>query len=109
MRYLDGKLARIVEELVQGRVEQAHDDGLAVHGLEHTHEVTRLDLEELAKGLLLLPIGVGEDEGLDDLLALAEEHVLGAVEADALRTKVHRELGILGVVRVGAHAEDATA
>ena len=106
---LDGVVARVVQELVQGRVKQADDDGLAVHGLEHTEEVVGLDLQQLAEGLLLSAGAVGQDEGLDDLLAVAQEHVLGAVETDALGAEVAGQLGVLGVVSVGADAEDAAA
>ena len=47
--------------------------------------------------------GLGEDQPLDDLATLAEEHVLGAAQADALRTEAPRPRGILGGVGVRAH------
>ena len=40
-------------------------------------------------------------------LPLAEEHVLGAAEADALGAERDRRLGLIGLVGVGAHAQPA--
>lgn len=44
-------------------------------------------------------VGLGEDEVLDELLALAKEHVLGAVRADALGAVVSGELRVGGCRR----------
>ena len=106
---LDLEVARVVEELVQRGIEQAHDDGLAVHGLEHAKEVALLGLAQLLEGLLLDVVGLSEDEVLDELLALAQEHVLGTVEANALGAVVGGELRVGGVVGVGANANHAAA
>ena len=92
---------------MQRRIEQAHDDRQAVHGLEHAVEVARLSLEQLVDGLLADILVVVEDEGLDDLLAIAQEHVLGTAQADALRAEVAGQLCVLGVVGVGAHTQGA--
>ena len=48
-RDLHVERAGALQELVQRRVEQAHDDRQAVHGLEHAVEVARLSLEQLRR------------------------------------------------------------
>ena len=56
---------------------------------------------------LALVVGVGEDQPLDQLAAVAEEHVLGAAQADALGAEPAGAQRVLGVVRVGAHPQPA--
>ena len=90
---------------MQRRIEQADDDGQAVHLLEHRVEVADLSLIELVEGVLLGVLVLGEDEGLDELFAVAQEHVLGTVEADAGGAEVAGQLGVRGVVGVGADQE----
>ena len=51
---------------------------------------------------------VGQDEALDNVLAIAQEHVLGAAQTDGLGAKLKREFGILGVVGVDAHVVGVT-
>ena len=99
----DLELAGIVQELVQGRVDQANDHVATGHGLEHGQEVLGLNLEQISQRLLLDGLVVGQDEALDDVLTIAQEHMLGAAQADSLGAKLKRELGILGVVGVDAH------
>ena len=99
----DLELAGIIQELMQGRVEQAHDHIATGHGLKHGKEVLGLNLEQIGQGLLLDGLVIGQDEALDDVLAVAQEHVLGAAQTDGLGAKLKRELGILGVVGVDAH------
>ena len=103
----DIKSARAFEELVQRRIEQAHDDRQAVHGLEHAVEIARLSLEQVGDGLFAHGLVLVEDEGLDDLLAIAQEHMLGTVEADALGAERAGQLGIGRVVGIGANAQAA--
>ena len=50
---------------------------------------------------------VGEDQALHDRQAVAEEHVLGAAEADALGAELARHLRVVGQVGVGAHLQRA--
>jgi hypothetical protein len=52
-------------------------------------------------------VALGEDQVLDELAALAEEHVLGPAQADALRAEATGPLGVLGGVGVGADREAA--
>ena len=104
---LDLELARVVEELVQRRVEQADRDRQAVHRLENAEVVAHLHLEELRQLRVALVLVLGEDVVLDDHLPLAEEHVLGAAQADALRAELAAERRVVRRVGVGAHAHRA--
>ena len=56
-----------------------------------------------AELLVALVVGVGQDQPLDQRAALAEEHVLGAAQPDALRAEPAGPGGVLGGVGVGAH------
>ena len=78
-------------------------------GLEHLEEVALLSSTELLDGVGLDGLVVSEDEVLDELLALAEEHVLGTAEADAGGAVVLGELRVGRVVGVGADADHAAA
>ena len=81
---LDREVGEVGEELVQRRVEEPDGDRQAVHGLEDLDEVGPLERQQLVEDLLALLVGLGEDEVLDEQAAFAEEHVLGAAQADAL-------------------------
>ena len=101
------QLLDVGEELVQRRVEQPDGDGQAVHRLEDPLEVAALQLLELVERGVLLGLGVGEDEALDERQAVAEEHVLGAAEADALGAEPRGHLRVVREVGVGAHLQCA--
>ena len=101
------KGARAFQELVQRRIEQTHDNRQPVHGFEHAQEVARLSSQKIVHGLLAHGFVLVQDEGLDDLLAIAQEHVLGTAQADARSTETAGQLGVLGVVGIGAHAQRA--
>ena len=68
-----------------------------------------LQRQQRAERRVALVVGVGQDQLLDQLAALAEEHVLGAAQADALRAEPAGPRRVLGVVGVGAHAEPRAA
>ncbi len=99
----DLELTRIIQELVQRRIEQANDHIATGHGLEHRQEVLGLNLEQVGQGLLLHGLIVRQDKALDDVLAIAQEHVLGAAQANSLGAKLEGEHGILGIVGVDTH------
>ena len=99
----DLKLARIIQELMKRRIEQANDHIATGHGLKHRQEVLGLNLEQVGQGLLLHGLIVRKDKALDDVLAIAQEHVLGAAQANSLGAKLECECSILGVVGVDAH------
>ena len=93
---------------MQRRVNQADDDGQAVHRLEDALEVAALEGQQLVQGLVALVLVLGQDHALHDGQALLlEEHVLGAAQADALRAEAARALGVPGVVGVGPHLQAA--
>ena len=105
-RPLHEQLLHRRQELVQRRVEQPDRDGQAVHGVEDLEEVGLLGGAQLLEGGRLLVRGVGEDHRPHDRQAvLAEEHVLGAAQADALGAEVAGDLGVLAGVGVGPHRE----
>ena len=105
-RHLDRERRQIRQELVKGGIEQPDGHGKPVHGLEDAIEVSPLERQEpLVRGLLF-GVGLREDHlthGVDAFLA--EEHVLGAAQADALRAPGARVRGLVGRVRVGAHSQ----
>ena len=61
--------------------------------------------KQLVDGGLPLRRVVGQDDVLDQLTAVAEEHVLGAAQPDALGAELACARGVLGVVGVGADSE----
>ena len=93
---------------MEGRVDEADDDGEVPHRLEDAREVRPLDGEELVERGLPLPVRGGEDHPLDDREpVLLEEHVLRAAEADPLRPERPRPDRVTRVVRVRPHLEPA--
>ena len=56
----DLELTRIIQELMQRRIEQANDHIATGHGPEHRQEVLGLDLEQIGEGLLLHGLVVGQ-------------------------------------------------
>ena len=81
--------------------------GQPVHRLEQLDEVLLLERQQLAERGLALVVGVGEDQLLDHLAALTEEHVLGAAQADALGAEAPGAQRVLGVVGVGPYPQPA--
>ena len=103
---LVGRLLLARQELVQRRVEQADRDRQPGHRLEDPLEVGLLERQQPVERGAALRLGLGQDHLLHDRQPLvAEEHVLGAAEADALGAELARAGGVLGVVGVRAHVE----
>ena len=76
--------------------------------LEHAVEVVALQRQQLVERLAAIGFVVGEDHPLHDRDApFAEEHVLGAAQADAARAERVGELRLIRQVGVGADAEPA--
>ncbi len=94
---------------MQRGVEEPHGDRQPVHRLEDLDEVGPLEGQQLVEDHLPLVVGLGEDEVLDELAPLAEEHVLGAAETDALGAEPAGAGGVVGVVGVGADLHPAVA
>ena len=93
---------------MQRRIDRADRHRRALHALEHAVEVFALHRQQLVQRRAPIGFVVREDHALDDRdAALAEEHVLGAAQADAAGAKRVGELGLVGLIGVGAHAEPA--
>ena len=106
---LDAQVGEVRQELVQRRVEEPDGDGQAVHRLEDLGEVLALQRQERGQRLLDAGLVLGDDQLLHQLAPLAEEHVLGAAQADALGAEATCAGGVLGGVGVGPHPQAAGA
>ena len=85
---LDREVGEVGQELVQRRVDQPDRDRQAVHRVEDLHEVAALQrLERVQRVPGRSSSSSARIEPLDELAALAEEHVLGADQADAARRR----------------------
>ena len=104
---LDDQLLHRREELVQGRVQQAHRDRQAVHDLEQVEEVGLLHLVELGQRGVLLLARLGQDGLLHHGQPVAQELVLGAAQADALGPVLAGDPGVGAGVGVGPHLQAA--
>ena len=103
---LDHQVFALGQELVQRRIDRPDRHRRAVHRLEHAVEVVALERQQLVERLAAIGFVVGQDHLLDDRdAAFAEEHVLGAAQADAARAERVGELGLIRQVGVGADAE----
>ena len=71
------------KELVQRRVDHPDRHRQAVHGVQDLDEVAALQRLQSIERVLALLLGVGQDQVLDQLTALAKEHVLRADQAHA--------------------------
>ena len=82
---LEQQVGQVGQELVQRRVEQPDRDRQPLHRLKNALEVVLLQRQQLVERDLALLAGRGHDHLLHDRQpVLAEEHVLGAAQADAL-------------------------
>ena len=93
---------------MQRRIDGADRDRRALHRLEHAVEVLALHRQQLVERRAAIGLVVGEDHALHDRdAALAEEHVLGAAQADAAGAERVGELRLVRLIGIGAHAEPA--
>ena len=91
------QLFALGQELMQRRIDGANRDRLAFHRLEHAVEVLALQRQQLVQRRAAVGLVVGENHALHDRdAAFAEEHVLGAAEANAARAKRVGELRLIG-------------
>ena len=105
-RDLDRELDLVRQELVQRRVEQPDGDREPVHRREDADEVVALQRQERVVGLLLLLVGLGEDHlAHREHALLAQEHVLGAAQADALGAASPCVRRLVGRIGVRAHLQ----
>ena len=76
--------------------------------LNTPYEVLALHRQQLVQRLAAILLVVGENHALHDRdAAFAEEHVLGAAQADAVGAERVGQLGLVRMIGVGAHAEAA--
>ena len=75
--------------------------------VEDLDEVAALQRQQRVQRGLPARVVLGQDEPLDELAALAEEHVLGAAQADAPRAEPAGPRAVLAGVGVGAHPQAA--
>jgi len=106
---LDRQVGEVGEELVQRRVDRANRHRQAVHRRQDFHEVAGLKRLQGGQRTPAVLVGLGQDEVLDQLAALTEEHVLSADQADPLGTEPAGPGGVGAGVRVGQHAQPAPA
>ena len=99
-RDLDRQFGAVRQELVQRRVQQPDVHRQPVHRVQQLGEVLALQRQQRGQRVVALVGGTGQDDPLDQRPAVAEEHVLGAAQADALGAKGSRPDGVLGGVRV---------
>ena len=91
---------------MQRRVEQSHRDGQTVHRSEDGEEVLALDDAEFLERVGLFGRRLGQDHPAHHRQSvLAQEHVLGAAQPDALGPERARVGGVVAGVRVGTHLE----
>src|SRR5450759_738302 len=112
--HLDQQVLIVGEELVQRRIDQTDDDGIALarlgidHRFEDSLEVAALEGQQLIeRGLTNILIGCQNHLLYDRQALLLHKHMLGAAESDTFGTIGNRALGIAWIVRVGPHAERA--
>ena len=86
-RDVHGELLQRGQELVQRRVDQPDGHRQAVHRPEDLEEVGALQRLQRGQGVAAVAVGARQDQPFDQLAAVAEEHVLGAAQADALRRR----------------------
>ena len=105
-RHLHREVHLVREEFVKRRVEQPDGHRQPVHRLEDADEVLPLERQQRVVRALLVLRRLGEDHlahGFDPLLA--EEHVLGATQTDALRAALASVGGLVRGVGVRANAQ----
>ena len=90
---------------MQRRIEQANSDWKSVHRFKNANEVLALQWQKRIERLLLLLVAVGENQSFNVLLTLAEEHVLGAAQSDALSPHPASAGSIVGGVGIGTHTK----
>ena len=102
--HLDGELGQVRQELVQRWVQQTYDDREPVHRPQDLEEVRVRQLFDVCEGGCAVGL-VTQDHALDQNGPLAEQHVLGAAQADALGTQPPGPQRVGGGLGIGADAD----
>ena len=106
-RHLRGQLLQRRQELVQRRVDEPDGHRQPVHRRQDLDEVGALQRQQGGQGGVALVVVVGQDQPFDQLTAVAEEHVLGAAQADTLGAEAAGAGGVGAGVGVGPHLQPA--
>ena len=91
---------------MQRRVEQPDRDGQPVHDASSSStKSARCSGSSASSAAVARLVGVGEDHPLDEHAPVAEEHVLGAAQPDALGPEATRPRRVVAGVGVRAHPQ----
>ena len=93
----DREVVEVGQELVQRRVDQPDGDRRPSICARMSAKSSRCSGSSSASAASLPASSVGEDEPLDQLARVAEEHVLGAAQADARGAEAAGARGVVGV------------
>ena len=104
---LTASSVQVGQELVQRRVDQPDRHRQPVHRRQELGEVLALQRQQRRQRGSRSLVALGQDQPLDLLTPVAEEHVLGAAQADALGAEPAGPLGVLAGVGVGPHPQPA--
>ena len=102
-RDVHGQVLQRRQELVQRRVDQPYGHRQPVHLAEQVEEIGALQRFQRGQRHLTLGCAVGQDHPLQEHLSFAEEHVLGAAQADTLGAHPPGPLGVGRGVGVRPH------
>ena len=113
LREFDHQFLALRQELVERRIQGAHDHRIAVHDLEEFDEVLALHGQQLAEGGRTGLVIFGEDHLADvrDAFRL-EEHVFRAAKSDAFRAEhaccpgIARSFGVRANARLAVLVDD---
>ncbi len=100
-----GEVGAVGQEFVQGWIQEPDGDRQTVHRFQDGREVPLLEREKSRQGPVALGVRAGQDHLFDQLAPLAEEHVLGTAQSDALRAEPPGTRRVLGGVGVGPHLQ----
>ena len=104
-RDIDHQVFAARQELVQRRIERADGDRESVHRAEDADEIVALHGQQFLQRRAAILFVVGQNHGAHVRnLLLAEEHVLGAAQADAFCAERARLDRIARNVSIGANS-----
>ena len=109
-RIVFGAQRRIpTEELVQGCIKESDGDRQGRHCLQHRSEVDALHGTQFLQRRRLLVRVRRQQEPSDQRQAVAQEHVLGATQADSLGAEGPGPDGVVSTISVAPHADPVAA
>ena len=106
---LTDRAGQVRQELVQRRVEQTDRDRQPVHRGQDRRKSLRCSASSSSSAPCRSVVVTRQDDPLDQLAPLAQEHVLGAAQPDALRAEAAGPRRVLGSVGVGPDSHPSRA